>query len=126
MFKKFVALLSLVSLVSLLSLSSPAQQPKQVDKPLEKTASKKTEPPAADKKDQTPPVVVIRSQLPRGWKALNLSDKQKKAIYSTRAQFAAKRQALLDQLERLKEEESEALNKLLTDAQRQQLATLKK
>jgi len=123
MFKRIAAAV-LSSFVSLLSLLALAQEPKQLDKPATKS---KTEPPAADAKAETPaPVVVIRSQLPKGWKSLGLSEKQKKAIYSTRAQYAAKRQALLDQLEALKKEEEESLNKILTDAQRRQLAALKK
>ncbi len=131
MLKKSAVLLSLVSLSSLLAL---AQEQKPLDKPLEKAttksakpAEKKAEPPAADdEKTETKTVVIPRGQLPRGWKALNLSDKQKKAVYATRAKFAAKRQALLDQLEKLKDEEMEALTKLLTESQRQQLANLKK
>jgi len=123
MFHKFAAVLALLSLASLLSLLAIAQESKPTDKP----AAKPADPPTAAKKaDEPQPVVVMRSQLPKGWKSLNLSEKQKKAIYSTRAHFAAKRQSLLDQLEKLKDEEMEALNKLLTEDQRRQLANTKK
>jgi hypothetical protein len=63
--------------------------------------------------------VIVKTQLPQGWKALGLTDKQKKEILTTRARFAARREALQEQLKALKDEEMTALEKLLTDSQKQ-------
>jgi hypothetical protein len=82
----------------------------------DKTTSKQPEP----KKD-SPAVIVVKSQLPRGWKALGLTAKQRSEILTTRAKYAAKRQALEEQIRLLKTEEATALEKLLTPAQRDRL-----
>lgn len=119
----------LATLALLLPLSAALAQ--QDTKPLEKATNNKTEKKAdakpadakkatAKKTDDTDPIIV-RTQLPRGWKSLALSDRQKKQIYATRAKYAARRQKLLEQIEQLKEEEMESLQELLTPAQRQQL-----
>jgi flagellar basal body-associated protein FliL len=85
---------------------------------------------AADKKEETkkddPNVVIVKGQLPKGWKSLNLTEKQKTDILKTRAKYAVKRQTLEDQLKALKTEEQEALEKLLTDVQKQHLKEMKK
>jgi hypothetical protein len=78
------------------------------------------------KKPDEPAPVIVKGQLPRGWKALGLTDEQKKKVLTTRAKFAAKRQALEEQIKALKAEEMTALEKLLTDAQKQRLTELKK
>ncbi len=96
------------------------------DKDTKKSGKPDSVPVASKKADEPTPTIVARAQLPRGWKSLGLTDKQKKQILSTRTQYAAKHQALLEQLEKLKTEEMESLNNLLTDAQRQRLAELKK
>lgn len=133
MFRKLTALAALLSLSAFLAAQ---QESKPLDKPLEKATNnktdKKTEAKPAEakktiaKKTEEPDLVIVRTQLPRGWKSLALSERQKKQIYAARAKFAAKKQALLDQIEQLKEEEMETLNKLLTPAQRQQLQNVKK
>ncbi len=74
--------------------------------------------------EPAPTPVIVKSQLPRGWKALGLTDKQKKEVLTTRAKFAARRQALEEQIKALKAEEMEALTKLLTEAQRSRLKEL--
>jgi hypothetical protein len=74
-----------------------------------------------DKKAAEPAIVIVKSQLPRGWKSLGLTAKQKTDVLTTRAKFAAKRQALEEQIKTLKAEEMTACEKLLTDAQRDRL-----
>lgn len=78
-----------------------------------------------DKKPAEPAIVIVKSQLPRGWKSLGLTDKQKKEVLTTRAKYAARRQALEEQIRSLKVEEMSACEKLLTDAQRSQLKAKK-
>jgi hypothetical protein len=79
-----------------------------------------------DTKKEEPAVVAVRASLPKGWKALGLTDKQKQDVLKTRAQYTAKRQALEEQIKALKTEEMTALEKLLTDAQKQRLKELNK
>ena len=79
-----------------------------------------------DSKKEEPTVVAVRATLPRGWKGLGLTDKQKQEILKTRAQYAAKRHALEEQIKALKTEEMTVLEKHLTDAQKQRLKELNK
>jgi hypothetical protein len=76
---------------------------------------------ASPKKTEEPAVIVVKSQLPRGWKALGLSPKQRTEILTTRARYTAKRLALEEQIKALKLEEMTACEKLLTPAQRDRL-----
>src|SRR5690242_10290114 len=101
--QRFCLSLALASLVGIAALAAP-QSPKQEDK----------------KKEDAAPVIV-RAQLPRGWKALGLTDKQKKDVLTTRAKYSAKRQALLEQIQKLKDEEMQECEKLLTASQKQRL-----
>jgi hypothetical protein len=78
------------------------------------------------KADEQPAPVVVKSQLPKGWKALGLSDQQKKNVYVLRAKYAAKRQALEEQLKALKDEETKALEGVLTEGQKARLKEVKK
>jgi hypothetical protein len=78
------------------------------------------------KKPDDPAPVVIKGQLPKGWKQLGLSDKQKKDVLTTRAKYAQKRAKLEEQLKALKAEEAEALEALLTTGQKERLKELKK
>ncbi|HEY7313419.1 MAG TPA: hypothetical protein VH643_28980 [Gemmataceae bacterium] len=78
------------------------------------------------KPDETPAPVFVKGQLPRGWKALGLTDEQKKKVFTTKAKYAVKRQKLEEQLKALKDEETKELEKVLTDAQKQRLSELKK
>ena len=93
--------LALASLVCITALAAP-QSPKQDDK----------------KKKDAPAPVVVRVQLPRGWGKLGLTDKQRKAVYATRGKYAAKRKALEEQIQKLKDEEMQECEKLLTDGQK--------
>ncbi|HEY7426591.1 MAG TPA: hypothetical protein VH682_20315 [Gemmataceae bacterium] len=77
-----------------------------------------------DKKPDEPAPLIVKAQLPRGWKTLGLTDKQRKEILTTRAKFAAKRQALEEQIKALKTDEMEALTKILTQGQRARLKEL--
>jgi hypothetical protein len=79
-----------------------------------------------DSKKEEPTVVAVRASLPKGWKALGLTDKQKTEVLNARAKYAAKRRALEEQIKALKAEEMTALEKLLTDAQKQRLKELEK
>lgn len=60
-------------------------------------------------------------QVPQGWGKLGLSIEQKKKIYATRASFYSKIQALEDQIDQLKKNETQELVKILTEGQREKL-----
>jgi hypothetical protein len=92
--------------------------------PLLAVGQEKTTKQYTKKADEAPAPVIVRSQLPKGWKALGLTDKQKKEVLTTRARFVVKRKALEEQIKALKDEEMTALEKLLTDAQRSRLKEL--
>ena len=102
--RRFSLALALAALVGLTALAAP-QSPKQEDK----------------KKKDEPAPIIVRVQLPRGWKALGLSDKQKKDVLTTRAKYAAKRQALEEQIKKLKDEEMQECEKILTEGQKKLL-----
>src|SRR5215831_10635447 len=59
--------------------------------------------------------------IPQGWGKIGLSDEQKKKIRATRMSYAAKIDALLEQIDRLREEDIQECLKLLTEDQRAQL-----
>lgn len=96
--------LVMASLVCITALAAP-QSPKQDDK----------------KKKDAPAPVVVRVRLPNGWGKLGLTAKQRKEVYATRAKYAAKRQALEEQLRKLREEEMQECEKVLTDPQKKLL-----
>jgi len=101
---KFAALS--VLLTSLAVLSVTAQEKSTKDGP---------------KKADEPAVVIVKSQLPRNWKSLGLTDAQRKTILTTRAKYQAKRLALEERIKELKTEEQDALLKILTESQRSRL-----
>jgi Spy/CpxP family protein refolding chaperone len=70
---------------------------------------------AQDKKD-TP-----KGQLPTHWGKLGLSDEQKTKVYSIQAEYKTQIADLQKQIDALKKKEREALNGVLTDAQRARL-----
>ena len=125
MYKRVAAVAVLLSL-----LAVALGQEKQIEKPpakaTSKTDDKQTSPPTTQGKAEPKTIIVARSQLPRNWSKLGLTKKQRDEAYKVRAAFAAKRQALLEQIEALKMEEEESLNKILTEDQRRQLAGVKK
>ncbi|HEY7154849.1 MAG TPA: hypothetical protein VH575_12880 [Gemmataceae bacterium] len=101
---------SVAVLLACLSLAVAQQQTTKEDK---------------KKADEAPAPIVVKTSLPRGWKSLGLSDKQKQQVLTTRARFAVRRKTLEEQIKALKDEEMTALEKLLTDAQRQRLKELR-
>ena len=126
MFKKFAALAALLSLVSLLSLFAIAHQPKQVNKPLEKSATKKkTDQTADDKKADAPEPIIVRAQLPRLWSKLGLTDQQRKQIYRVRATYAVKMEKLKKEMEELRLKEIADTEAILTENQRSRLKELR-
>jgi len=64
-----------------------------------------------------------RGQVPTGWGKIGLSAEQKSKIYQTQADFRTKKAALEEQLATIKAAERAALFELLTDGQRQALAS---
>ena len=67
---------------------------------------------------QTPP---SRGVLPRGWKALGLTDQQKAQVYEIEAKANAKILDLQTQIKAVKAQEQADLQKILTDAQKARL-----
>lgn len=62
-----------------------------------------------------------RGTLPAGWNKLGLTDQQKQKIYSTRAEYRAKIDALESQIKDLKKKEMTEMQAVLTDAQKARL-----
>jgi hypothetical protein len=77
-----------------------------------------------EKNDDKEPVI-IKATLPRHYRSLGLSDKQKKNVYTVKARYTAKIEELQRQIDALKAEENTELEKLLTDAQKARLAELR-
>jgi len=63
--------------------------------------------------------------LPQGWKALGLSDEQKKKIYAIEDEYEPKITALKKQIEALQGEEKGKKYDILTAEQKKQLAQLR-
>ncbi len=63
----------------------------------------------------------VRGQLPANYRQLGLTDDQKKQIYKVQSDFGAKIDDLEAQVKKLRHEEKQAMEKVLTDAQRQRL-----
>jgi Spy/CpxP family protein refolding chaperone len=78
------------------------------------------------KKDDTKIVVVPRHQLPANYKQLGLSDDQRKQIAKVQNDFGGKIEELQAQINKLKKEEKEAMEKVLTDDQRKRLLDILK
>ncbi len=79
---------------------------------------------AEDKKTEKEPVVV-KSQLPRYFKQLGLSDAQRKDIYKIRGKYQEKIEELQRQIAALKEQEKTDLDNILSDAQKARLKELR-
>ncbi len=71
----------------------------------------------------TAPVRVRRS-LPQNWNKLGLSDEQKQKIYAAQAEYGVKIDALQKQIKELQAKQREAMEKVLTDAQKTRLREL--
>lgn len=76
-----------------------------------------------EKKAEEPPK--LRGTLPPNFKKLGLRDDQVQAIYKTRADYRAKIDQLNKQIAKLREEEKEALDKVLTAEQRKRLKEIR-
>jgi hypothetical protein len=63
--------------------------------------------------------------LPPGWKQLGLTQDQAEKVFKTRAAYRAKIDALKQQIEALKKEEADELEKVLTKAQRDRLKQIR-
>jgi len=107
--QRFCLSLVLASLVCITALAAP-QSPKKDDK----------------KKDEPARVIIVGNRLPTGWKALGLSAKQRKEVLLTMGKYAAKRQALMEQIQKLKEEEMQECEKILTKTQKDRLKEIRK
>jgi hypothetical protein len=67
----------------------------------------------------------LRGQLPQYFGKLGLRDDQKQAIYKVRADYKVKKDQLQKQLDKLKADEKEALEKLLTPEQLKRLKEIR-
>ena len=68
--------------------------------------------------------VRVRRALPQNWNKLGLSDEQKQKIYATQAEYGVKIDALQKQIKELQSKQRDAMEKLLTDAQKTRLREL--
>ena len=66
----------------------------------------------------------MKGMLPPGWKKLNLSDDQVQGIYAVQHAYKAKREAIEEQLNDLRQQERKEMFKLLTEDQRDLLRRL--
>jgi hypothetical protein len=67
----------------------------------------------------------IRGQLPANYGKLGLTDVQKQSVYKIRADYKGKIDQLAKQLAKLKSEEKEALEKVLTPEQLKRLKEIR-
>jgi Spy/CpxP family protein refolding chaperone len=79
-----------------------------------------------DKKpDDKKPPVKLKGYLPQNWKKLGLRDDQVQKIYKIRADAKAKADELKAKLDKLKAEEKEQLEKVLTPEQLKRLREIR-
>ena len=76
-------------------------------------------------KDKAEPVIVTKSSLPKYYKSLGLSEKQKRDVYKVRATYAAELAKLKEAMEALRLKETEDTDAILTEAQRSRLKELR-
>jgi hypothetical protein len=76
-----------------------------------------------DKKSEKEPIIV-KAQLPRYFKQLGLSDKQRQDIFKARAKYAVEIEKLTKQITALREQEKRDIENVLTDAQKARLREL--
>jgi hypothetical protein len=67
----------------------------------------------------------IRGQLPANYGKLGLTDVQKQSVYKIRAEYKGKMDQLLKQLTKLRMEEKESLEKVLTPEQLKRLKEIR-
>jgi Spy/CpxP family protein refolding chaperone len=80
---------------------------------------------AQDKEDPKPQPR-LKGTLPMNFRLLGLSEEQKQQIYKIQNDFDAKLAALEEQIKKVKVEERQAIEKVLTDAQRARLKEILK
>jgi len=68
----------------------------------------------------------VRGQLPQNYRQLGLSDDQKKMIYKIQGDYSSKIDELEAQVKKLRQEERQAMEKVLTDDQKQRLLKILK
>lgn len=79
----------------------------------------------ADKEKPKDPEGKLKGFLPAGFKKLGLTEKQVQTIYKIQADYRDKKTELTKQLEKLKAEEKETIEKTLTDAQKKELKAIR-
>jgi hypothetical protein len=83
-----------------------------------------------DKKKEDPkpaaPAPRLKGQLPPNYRALGLTEQQKQAVYKIQDDYDVKLAALEEQIKKLKIEEKQAIDKVLTEAQRARLKEILK
>jgi hypothetical protein len=77
------------------------------------------------KGDDKEPIIVRRSNLPKHYKKLGLSDEQTRQVVKIQVHYSAKIEALRQQIAELRQAEEADLDKVLTDTQRARLKELK-
>lgn len=76
--------------------------------------------------DEPKPQAKLRGTLPPNFRLLGLTEEQKQQIYRIQNDYDAKIAALEAQIKKLKTEERQAIEKVLTDAQRARLREILK
>jgi hypothetical protein len=77
------------------------------------------------KKPDAKPDTPAKHSLPQGWRALGLSDEQKKKIYAIEDEFEPKIAALKKQIEQLQDDEKTKKYAILTDDQKKRLKEIR-
>ena len=78
-----------------------------------------------DKKTEKEPIIVRAQPLPRYFKQLGLSDKQKNSIYSIQAKYSAEIKKLNEQIAALKEQSKADVENVLTAGQKARLREIR-
>ncbi len=79
----------------------------------------------ATQKPDEPAPVIVKTQLPRYFKQLGLTDKQRKEVYRVRAGYAAKIAKLNEEIATLRLKEKGEVEGVLTEAQRKRLQEMR-
>jgi len=83
------------------------------------------DPPKKTTDPKTDPAPVVRHQLPSGWKALGLSDDQKKKVFAIEDEYDSKITALKKKIEDLSKEERTKKYEVLTEDQKKRLKEIR-
>jgi hypothetical protein len=94
--------------------------------PLESPTAGQDKPTAkSPAKSKAEPTVVAKPSLPKYFKSLGLSDKQKKEVLKVRITYAAELAKLKEAMDALRLKETEDTEAILTEAQRARLKELR-